>query len=98
MLKQRSERLGRMDMNLPWSTVATQPWKGSRLQDSNEQLGHAMDVMPARGKETQEFMNATDRVLQRCAAVEFYVRQNAKFAWTTPFVPDTFYVLPVGKQ
>ena len=65
--------------------------KGSRLQDSNEQLGHAMDVMPARGKETQEFMNATDRVLQRCAAVEFYVRQNAKFAWTTPFVPDPFF-------
>jgi hypothetical protein len=45
--------------------------KGSRLQDSNEQLGHAMDVMPARGKETQKFMNATDRVLQRCAIVEF---------------------------
>ena len=34
-------------------------------------------------------MNATDRVLQRCAVVAIYVRQNAKFAWTTPFVPVT---------
>ena len=63
--------------------------KGSRLQDSNEQLGHAMDVIPALGKETQKFMNATDRVAQRCAAVGFYGRENAKFAWTTPFVIDT---------
>jgi len=35
-------------------------------------------------------MNATDRVLQRCAVVGIYVRQNAKFPWTTPFVADTF--------
>ena len=35
-------------------------------------------------------MNATDRVLQRCAVVGIYVRQNAKFPWTTPFGSDPF--------
>jgi len=38
-----------------------------------------------------ELTNATDRVLQRCAVAENHVRKNAKFPWTTPFVPATFW-------
>ena len=35
-------------------------------------------------------MNATDRVLQRCAVAAIHGRKNAKYPWTTPFLPDTF--------
>jgi len=31
-------------------------------------------------------MNATDRVLQRCAVAAIHGRKNAKYPWTTPFV------------
>jgi len=31
-------------------------------------------------------MNATDRVLQRCAVAAIHVRQNAKSPWTTPLI------------
>ena len=64
--------------------------KDPRLQHSNEQLGHAIAIMPARIEKNKNFMNVTNRVLQCCAVVKNYGRKNAKLAWTTPFVPDTF--------
>ena len=66
--------------------------KDPRLQHSNEQLGHAIAIMPARIEKNKNFMNVTNRVLQCCAVVKNYDRKNAKLAWTTPFVPDTFIV------
>lgn len=63
--------------------------KDPRLQHSNEQLGHAIAIMPARIEKNKNFMNVTNRVLQCCAVVKNYGRKNAKLAWTTPFVPDT---------
>jgi len=41
-------------------------------------------------------MNATDRVLQRCAVVAIYGRKNAKFPWTTPFVPAPFCLCQIA--
>jgi hypothetical protein len=64
--------------------------KDPRLQHSNEQLGHAIAIMPARIEKNKNFMNVTNRALQCCAVVKNYGRKNAKLAWTTPFVPDTF--------
>ncbi|RLT06615.1 MAG: hypothetical protein DWI22_11580 [Planctomycetota bacterium] len=42
-----------------------------------------------------KFTNAKDRVLQRCAVVAIFGRKNAKFRWTTPFVPNTIGAAPV---
>ena len=69
--------------------------KDPRLQHSNEQLGHAIAIMPARIEKNKNFMNVTNRVLQCCAVVKNYGRKNAKLARTTPFVPDTF-IVPKG--
>ena len=63
--------------------------KDPRLQHSNEQLGHAIAIMPARIEKNKNFMNVTNRVLQCCAVVKNYGRKNAKLAWTTPFVSVT---------
>jgi len=70
--------------------------KDPRLQHSNEQLGHAIAIMPARIEKNKNFMNVTNRVLQCCALVKNHGRKNAKLAWTTPFVPDTFIVPSVA--
>ena len=35
-------------------------------------------------------MNATDRVLQRCAVAAIHGRKNAKYPWTTPFGPEPY--------
>jgi len=70
--------------------------KDPRLQHSNEQLGHAIAIMPARIEKNKNFMNVTNRVLQCCAVVKNYGRKNAKLAWTTPFVPDTF-IVPISR-
>jgi hypothetical protein len=53
-------------------------------------LGHAIAIMPARIEKNKNFMNVTNRALQCCAVAKKYGRKNAKLAWTTPFVPDTF--------
>jgi|GEM_PF-3034758 len=44
-------------------------------------------------------MNATDRVLQRCAVAAIHGRKNAKYPWTTPFdrVTTTF-ALTYGRK
>jgi hypothetical protein len=60
--------------------------KDPRLQHSNEQLGHAIAIMPARIEKNKNFMNVTNRALQCCAVAKNYGRKNAKLAWTTPFV------------
>ena len=61
--------------------------KDPRLQHSNEQLGHAIAIKPARIEKNKNFMNVTNRDLQCCAVVKNYGRKNAKLAWTTPFSP-----------
>jgi hypothetical protein len=65
--------------------------KDPRLQHSNEQLGHAIAIMPARIEKNKNFMNVTNRALQCCAVAKKYGRKNAKLAWTTPFVSGTVY-------
>ena len=67
--------------------------KDPRLQHSNEQLGHAIAIMPARIEKNKNFMNVTNRALQCCAVVKNYGRKNAKLAWTTPFVSGTVYLV-----